>query len=52
MLIATEYDKDIEVFPDDTVVIDRSLSAKRFEKDTGYQAPPWPELIRRMHAFG
>lgn len=51
-LIASEYDKDIEVSPDNTVVIDRSLSAKRFEKDTGYQAPPWPELIRRMHTFG
>lgn len=49
-LLAREYGKEIEIVPDDTFVIDRSLNGGRFNSDTGYQAPGWPELIARMHA--
>ncbi|KZC39342.1 MULTISPECIES: dTDP-4-dehydrorhamnose reductase family protein [Rhodanobacter] len=51
-LTAAAYDKDIEMIPDDTLVIDRSLNADRFNKATGYQPPSWPELVRTMKNFG
>lgn len=51
-LIAQQYEKKIAIEPADEPVIDRSLDATRFFKATGYQAPAWPELIRRMHAHG
>ena len=51
-LIAAAYGKDIVIEPSDEVVINRSLDASRFHEATGYTPPPWPELIRRMHAFG
>lgn len=50
-LIAKEYDKSILISPDDSVVLDRSLSAVKFRASTGYIAPEWPELIRLMHSF-
>lgn len=49
-LVAAQYGKQIEICPDDSLVIDRSLDGSRFGEATGYVAPPWPELIRRMHA--
>ncbi|MBC7419423.1 MAG: SDR family oxidoreductase [Bdellovibrio sp.] len=48
-LVAEVYQKQIEITPDDTVQIDRSLDSKRFTAATGYQAPAWPELIQRMY---
>lgn len=50
-LVAQVYGKQIEIVPDDTVVIDRSLDAGRFNRMTGYVAPRWPEMIAKMHAF-
>lgn len=50
-LVARIYCKDIEVLPDDQLIINRSLNADRFFAATGYQAPDWPELIARMHRF-
>jgi len=50
-LIASVYDKDIRVVPDDSVAIDRSLDSTRFTKATGYVAPDWPELITQMHSL-
>lgn len=49
-LIAAEYSKQIDIRPDDELIIDRSLDGSRFRDATGYIAPAWPELIRRMHA--
>lgn len=49
-LVATQYEKHIEICPDDTYVLDRSLDGKRFCLATGYLAPEWPELVQRMHA--
>lgn len=48
-LVAEVYGKDLELVPDDRVVIDRSLNSDRFRVATGYEAPAWPELIRMMH---
>lgn len=51
-LFAAEYARDIEIVPDDAVVIDRSLDSTRFRDVTGYRPPKWPELVAMMHHFG
>jgi dTDP-4-dehydrorhamnose reductase len=45
------YGKNMQIKPDDTVRINRSLDASRFSEATGYVAPPWPELIAAMRGF-
>jgi dTDP-4-dehydrorhamnose reductase len=50
-LIANVYDKKLEIIQDSEVVIDRSLNADRFINATGYIAPPWSELVKRMFEF-
>jgi dTDP-4-dehydrorhamnose reductase len=50
-MIADVYGKAIEIVPDDKLVIDRSLDAKRFQLATGYVAPEWPEMIRLMRSY-
>jgi dTDP-4-dehydrorhamnose reductase len=47
-LIARIYEKDVTVQPDDKLVIDRSLSADKFNGLTGYCPPSWPELVAQM----
>lgn len=51
-LVATEYGKEIDLIPDEKLVIDRSLDSSRFRKATGYAPPKWPELVRAMREFG
>ncbi|KTC43024.1 dTDP-4-dehydrorhamnose reductase [Pseudomonas sp. ABAC61] len=48
-MVASEYEHQIEIQPDDALVIDRSLNGGRFREATGYVAAPWPELIHQMH---
>lgn len=50
-MIANIYRKTIKIVPDDKLVINRSLNAKRFEIATGYIAPEWSELIKIMHDY-
>lgn len=50
-LVASVYGKEIDIVPDDTLTIDRSLSAQRFHEATGYVAPDWQALIEKMHQF-
>lgn len=50
-LIADVYGKKIEIIPDSSLVIDRSLNAECFRNATGYVAPPWPELVEYMFEF-
>ncbi len=50
-LVAKTYGKSIEIIPDSSLVIDRSLNADRFREATGYVAPDWPELIKAMHSY-
>jgi dTDP-4-dehydrorhamnose reductase len=49
-LVADIYGKKIELIPDDTVAIDRSLDGSRFREATGYVAAPWRDLATVMHA--
>lgn len=51
-LVAHQYSQSVEIVPDERLVIDRSLDSTRFQRATGYTPPDWPELVRRMHAFG
>ena len=48
-LVAKEYGKDIEIVPDEKLVIDRSLDSQRFRAATGFKPRTWPELIKEMH---
>ncbi|RZU46847.1 dTDP-4-dehydrorhamnose reductase [Fluviicoccus keumensis] len=50
-LVAKQYGKVIDIAPDGMVSIDRSLNSERFRAATGYVAPEWSELIRRMHQY-
>jgi len=50
-LVAGVYGKSIEIVPDDSLQIDRSLNAGRFRAATAYVAPQWPELVRVMYSY-
>lgn len=50
-LVAARYGKEIEIVPDDRLVIDRSLDSSRFRAATGFQPAAWPELVAAMHDF-
>lgn len=50
-LVAETYGKSIEIIPDDHLRLDRSLDGSRFTAETGYRAPEWPSLIKRMREF-
>jgi len=45
------YGRGVEIVPDDSLIIDRSLCAERFKSATGYVAPEWPDLIKDMYEF-
>jgi dTDP-4-dehydrorhamnose reductase len=47
-LIAEVYCKQVDIQPDDRIVIDRSLNSEKFHAATGYKAPAWPLLIEEM----
>lgn len=49
-LIADVYGKTIDIVSDDSLVVDRSLDAKRFQMATGYVAAEWPAVIQLMHS--
>ena len=48
--VADVYGKDIEIVPDDQLVIDRSLDSSKFRETVGYVPPSWRELIEFMHS--
>lgn len=50
-LVGEVYGKPTKIERDDSVVIDRSLIADRFNATTGYTAQSWPQLIRNMYEF-
>lgn len=50
--VANVYGKTIEIVPNDSLVIDRSLDSTRFRLATGFQPKPWSDLITAMHDFG
>lgn len=48
-LVAKTYKKNIEIIPDDKLVIDRSLNSDRFRAATGFRPRSWLDLIKVMH---
>lgn len=50
-LVGQHYGKQIQLIPDDSIVIDRSLSSERFREATGYTAPSWSDMVERMRTF-
>jgi dTDP-4-dehydrorhamnose reductase len=51
-LVAQEYGKTIDIQPDDSLVIDRSLDSTRFRQATGFEPASWAQLIKTMRQFG
>lgn len=50
-LIAKRYKLDVDVIPDESVVIDRTLSGTKLQKLTGYVPPSWADMIDLMCKF-
>jgi dTDP-4-dehydrorhamnose reductase len=50
-IVAEIYERSTVIVPDEDLVIDRSLDSSRFRERTGYRAPAWSDLVRRMRAF-
>lgn len=50
-LVAGAYGKTIDIVPDASLVIDRSLLSMRFREATSYAPPPWRLLVEGMREF-
>ena len=50
LLMKDAYRKKIEIQPEETTAVDRSLDGSRFNAATGYTAPAWSEMIQEMAA--
>lgn len=48
-LVAKIYRKEINIIPDDNLVIDRSLNSERFRSATGYKPRELPDMIKDMY---
>jgi len=48
-LVSEVYNLSVEIEADYKIEIDRSLNAGLFERETGYKAASWPDLIVGMH---
>lgn len=53
-MIKIEYGLDLEIYPEVSLVVDRSLNASLLEFATGYTAPSWGDMLRslREYSFG
>jgi dTDP-4-dehydrorhamnose reductase len=49
-LMNEAYRKKLEIQPEETMAVDRSLDGSRFNAATGFAAPTWPEMIQEMAA--
>lgn len=49
-LINSEYEKGLSIESDNKLNIDRSLDASKFRNATGYIAPEWSDMIKKMRA--
>ncbi len=50
-LIAERYKLKVEVVPDESIIINRTLSCVRFNNLTGYESPSWTDMIDLMYKF-
>ena len=49
-LLREAYDVAVDIVPDETMQIDRSLDSSRFRRVTGFTPPAWPEMVRALAA--
>ena len=49
--IAHVYKKSIEIIPNETIQINRTLNGSQFNNLTGYKLKSWSSLIRSMYEF-
>jgi dTDP-4-dehydrorhamnose reductase len=47
-LVSEIYQHQVEIVPDDDLVIDRSLNSERFQMDSGFIPPSWIDLVSIM----
>jgi dTDP-4-dehydrorhamnose reductase len=50
-MVSNIYAKNIEIISDETVRIDRSLNAEKFNLAFNYVPPEWPDLVKKMYDF-
>lgn len=50
LLIRDAYNLDIDVEPDDSQVLDRSMCGEKFQRASGWRAPAWLDMVREMAA--
>ena len=50
-LISEVYRISINIIPDNTLCIDRSLDSSKFYAATGYMSPGWEEIINIMRSY-
>jgi len=51
LLLRDALSLDVEIEPDDSVRIDRSLDSSRFRSATGWEAPSWGEMVAELGAM-
>lgn len=50
LALRSALEMDVEVVPDDALVIDRSLDASAFRAATGWAAPTWEQMVAELAA--
>lgn len=50
-IIADIYKKSIEIIPNDSIRINRTLDGSKFNQLTGFKTSSWPMLIQSMYEF-
>lgn len=50
-LVAEKYNKSINILPDESVKIDRSLNDSQFRAITGYPKQDWNSLVQQMYSY-
>lgn len=48
-LVKEQYGKDVDIIPENEMAINRILNSSRFRKLTGYNPPPWKDLVKNMY---
>jgi len=48
-IVKKVYGLNIQIEPDESVVVDRSLNAERFRKATSFVSPSWHDMIEQMY---
>ena len=50
-ILANVYNKSIEIIPNESMKINRTLNGSQFNKLTGYKISSWTSLIKSMYEF-